>query len=144
MAPIPAARQAGGSEVVAAVNADYFIERETLDFLEDLTRQSREEHPECVIGFGWGGDSSGWTGVNCGLYHERVEAMPAVYSYEGTSIYLAFHDVIPEEQKSGVICFRGNHFEILPVEDFARDQLVVGILEPDPERPAPDRGGHGS
>ena len=133
MAPIPAARQADGTEVVAAVNADYLIDRETLAFLRELYRQSREEHPACEIGFGWGGDSTGWTGVNCGLYHDRTQPMPPIYLYEDVSIHFAFPENMPQELKAGVICFRGNHFEILPVEDFARDQLVVGVLEPDPE-----------
>ncbi|MDJ0946505.1 MAG: hypothetical protein QNJ30_23895 [Kiloniellales bacterium] len=115
------------------MKSDYLIDRETLALLRELYRQSREEHPACEIGFGWGSDSTGRMGVNCGLYYDRSQPMPPIYLYEDVSIHIAFPENTPQELKAGVICFRGNHFEILPVEDFAREQLVEGILEQGPE-----------
>ncbi len=122
-----------GAEGTMALKSDYFIDRETLAFLRELYRQSRKEHPACEIGFGRGSDSTGRMRVNSGLYHDSSHPMPPIYLYEDVSIHIAFPENMPQELKLGVICFRGNHFEILPVEDFARDQLVEGILEQGPE-----------
>ena len=111
------------------MKSNYFVDRDTLDFLKDLYRRERADHPDCQIGFGWGGDSTGKTGVNCGLYHDTSQSMPPIYYYEDVPLHFAFPEQIPEELKSGVLCFRDNGFKILPVEDFERAELVEGILK---------------
>ena len=110
------------------MKSEYCIARDTLAFLRELYRHSREEHPECQIGFGWGGDSTGRKGVNCGLYHDTNQPMPPIYSFDDMTVHFAFPSNIPETLKSGVVCFRNNEFVILPVSDFARDDLVEGVL----------------
>lgn len=109
----------------------YLIDKDTLAFLRDLYRQERVEHPECELGFGWGGDSSGWVGVSLGLYHDRSQRMPPIYLYEDVSIHFLFPDSIPGALKSGVICFRESRFAILPADEFDPEDLVEGFLEPD-------------
>ena len=111
------------------MKSEYVIEKATLEFLRKLYRQQRARHPECQIGFGWGGDSTGWTGVNCALYYDTSEPMPPIYFYEDVPLHFAFPENAPEELKSGVLCFRSNRFKILPVENFDPTDLVEGSLK---------------
>lgn len=108
------------------VKPKYYIERETLDFVRNLYRQQHAEHPDCQIGFGWGGDSTGRRGVICGIYEDTSEPMPPMYLYEDVSIYFAFPDNIPEEFKTGVLFLHDKEFRIRPVADFQQDELIEG------------------
>ena len=111
------------------MKSEYLIDKATLKFLRELYEQERASHPDCQLGFGWGGDSTGWTGVNCGVYYDTSEPMPPIYCYEDVSLHFAFPYNMPEELKSGVVCFRDKRFKILPVEDFDSTDLVEGILK---------------
>ncbi len=115
------------------MKSGYLIYRDTLEFVRDLYRRTRPEHPDCQIGFGWGGDSTGRVGVNCGFYDDRSRYMPPIYYFEEVPIHFAFPDNIPEIPKSGVLCFRDHQFRILPAEDFDESELVEGVLEDTPE-----------
>ena len=62
-------------------------------------------------------------------YYDTSEAMPPIYAFEGVELHFAFPDNIPEDQKSGVLCFRANQFRIRRVADFNSNNLVEGTLK---------------
>lgn len=110
-----------------ARKSKYFIDHGTLEFVRNLYKQQRVDYPDCQIGFGWGSDSTGQRGVNCGIYEETPEPMPPIYHYEDVTIHFLFPDNMPEEFKAGVLCLRDKEFRIIPVEDFRPDELIEGI-----------------
>lgn len=111
------------------MKSDYLVDRATWHIIRGLYIQEIPDHPNCRISFGWGGDSTGRIGVNCGFYHDTRQSLPPTYLFDNIPICLAFPDKIPNEYKSGVLGFCDNEFKILPIENFKPEDLITGTLD---------------
>ena len=108
------------------MRSSYLIDKVALSVLRGLYREQCASYPDCKITFGWGGDSTGRRGIVCGMYHDSSQSMPPIFYYQDVPVCFVFAHNIPEEIKSGVLCFRDNEFKILPIEDFPLTDLIEG------------------
>ena len=109
------------------MRSSYFIDKVAMGILRETYRDERASYPDCKITFGWGGDATGRRGVVCGMYDDSSQPMPPIFYYQEVPVCFLFPHNIPEEIKSGVLCFRDNEFKILPAENFDLVDLIEGF-----------------